>query len=434
MPSTERGNIEPSRGSAPGLPVRYRCKVGGEWKSLQFFSKNQQSLLQRQTSVRGCIDAANSGMTCIEHSANCRREIRCELCGLVKSIDQFSKSMRRSDDPTCLQCTAWGEVQEPGVTPAPLQTGHRLVEEENRDIRGKRFVESTDFVPSAMPQPPTTAMSSLGIGGGSTGGHSHARLGGPSSSRGPSSVVSAPVSVASSGPTPPHLESIVSKLMQRDGLVKSSSADDGSESAASSAEPVTVQGWLAGNQAPPVDRSASGRGSEDDGSDAGRATLSNLNSCLPPHIRAKMSSTASRAALFQPAVPGSSSRGSEAGSISTATTMRREQDNVRRTPYNAWDNAGKLHKAIKSPTVSDGDAASTTSNVLARHVGTSGHGGSRVPTTKQDAPKSKNAWFKAPMHRPDPQAAADRMSAGPVDPDIDRQRLMNYCDSEGSRR
>lgn len=53
----------------------------------------------------------------------------------------------------CLRCTAWGETQEPGVTPTPLQTGHISVEEQNKEVWNKKFTESTDFFPDdSLPQ------------------------------------------------------------------------------------------------------------------------------------------------------------------------------------------------------------------------------------------------------------------------------------------
>lgn len=81
------------------IPVRYRCKVGGEWKPIQAFSGNQQRLIQRQVNGSGKVDAANSGMTCLEHSAAFRGELRCDLCQLIKPYDDFSKSQRKNDEP-----------------------------------------------------------------------------------------------------------------------------------------------------------------------------------------------------------------------------------------------------------------------------------------------------------------------------------------------
>ncbi|KAG8419397.1 hypothetical protein J3458_004266 [Metarhizium acridum] len=440
MAPNEKSNIKPSPGSKHGLPVRYRCKVGGEWKSLQFFSKNQQQLIQRQASLRGGIDAANPGMTCIEHSVGFRGEIRCELCGLIKSIDMFSKSMRKSEEPTCLQCTAWQEVQEPGVTPMPLQTGHVSVEEKERGWR-TRFTKSTDFFPNPMPQAHISALPSLGDGDGAgsgrinpESGRNQAQPSGPSSSRGPSSVVSAPVSVGSSGTMPPpHLEAIVGQLMQNDGLRKLGNPDNRSQKSISSIGPVYIHGRPTENQIPSV--VGSEVGSEMEGSDAGQTTPSSLHGQLPPHLRGKIANLASRTALFQYAVPAASWQGSDASIVSTATTMRNEQDTGHaktRVPYNAWDNAGKLHEAIKSHTASEGDTTSTASNLSAQDPIASGQWES-VPATKKGRPKSRNKWHTAPRLESRPWFDISHISAQPIDTKIDRQKRMNYCDSEDSR-
>ncbi|EFY92190.1 hypothetical protein MAC_01791 [Metarhizium acridum CQMa 102] len=342
MAPNEKSNIKPSP---------YRCKVGGEWKSLQFFSKNQQQLIQRQASLRGGIDAANPGMTCIEHSVGFRGEIRCELCGLIKSIDMFSKSMRKSEEPAHI---------------------------------------------SALP--------SLGDGDGAgsgrinpESGRNQAQPSGPSSSRGPSSVVSAPVSVGSSGTMPPpHLEAIVGQLMQNDGLRKLGNPDNRSQKSISSIGPVYIHGRPTENQIPSV--VGSEVGSEMEGSDAGQTTPSSLHGQLPPHLRGKIANLASRTALFQYAVPAASWQGSDASIVSTATTMRNEQDTGHaktRVPYNAWDNAGKLHEAIKSHTASEGDTTSTASNLSAQDPIASGQWES-VPATKKGRPKSRNKWHTAP--------------------------------------
>lgn len=80
----------------------FRCKVGGEWKALDSFSASQQKLIQMHVRTRGTVDAANSGMVCLEHSAQWKGELRCDLCGLIKPADHFSKSSRKSDDPVGL--------------------------------------------------------------------------------------------------------------------------------------------------------------------------------------------------------------------------------------------------------------------------------------------------------------------------------------------
>ena len=53
----------------------------------------------------------------------------------------------------CLRCTAWTETQEPGVTPAPLETGHISVEEQNGEVWAKKYTDPSDFFPDdVLPQ------------------------------------------------------------------------------------------------------------------------------------------------------------------------------------------------------------------------------------------------------------------------------------------
>ncbi|OAQ71027.1 stc1 domain-containing protein [Pochonia chlamydosporia 170] len=236
----QKQNQGTNLGSQSAVPSRYRCKVGGEWRPLQDFSKNQQKLIQRQASQG--IDAANSGMTCIEHSATNRRELRCDLCQLIKPLDAFSKSMRKSDDPMCLRCTAWSETQEPGVTPTHLETGHISVEERDNSLQDKRHTESTDFFPDdSMPRAPITALSSLGITI-SDAPSKIASLAGSqryncAPSRGPSSVVSVPRSDV----LPPHVEARLAGLKKKGGLSLPSDSDLESQDLGSCSAPSDVQ-------------------------------------------------------------------------------------------------------------------------------------------------------------------------------------------------
>ncbi|OAQ97072.1 hypothetical protein LLEC1_00957 [Akanthomyces lecanii] len=144
------------------MTFRFRCKVGGEWKDLSKFSKAQQKNLQ----TGRALDPAHSGMTCLQHSTGSRCELRCELCNLVKSLDEFSKSSRRKGEYQCRRCVAWTEIQEPGLTPGPLETGHISPEEEEQQMLKHRFVLSNDFFDDGddgLPQAPVTALSSLGL-------------------------------------------------------------------------------------------------------------------------------------------------------------------------------------------------------------------------------------------------------------------------------
>ncbi|EGX96406.1 hypothetical protein CCM_01062 [Cordyceps militaris CM01] len=152
--------------SASAAPTRFRCKVGGEWKNLSDFSNAQQKNLRYLSSGRH-LDPAHSGMTCKQHSAGARAEMRCEVCMLVKSIDDFSKNSRRNGESQCRRCVAWTEIQEPGLTPGPLETGHISPEEEQQQTLRQHFVMTQDFFPidddDDLPRAPISDFSQLGL-------------------------------------------------------------------------------------------------------------------------------------------------------------------------------------------------------------------------------------------------------------------------------
>ncbi|KAF4508409.1 hypothetical protein G6O67_004792 [Ophiocordyceps sinensis] len=183
--------------------TRFRCKVGGEWKPLSSFSNKQQSLVRNQMDRGAPVSAANSGMTCRDHSGAPRTELRCELCSLIKPLDDFSKNSRKVGDNVCKRCSAWDETQEPEVTPFPLETGHISVEEDSQEVWQKNYIESADFFNDAMPQAPITELSSLGLEGKEV--LSQLKAASASNSGRASSVVSAASSL------PPHLRTLGSQ-------------------------------------------------------------------------------------------------------------------------------------------------------------------------------------------------------------------------------
>ncbi|KGQ08681.1 hypothetical protein BBAD15_g5993 [Beauveria bassiana D1-5] len=128
-------------------PTRFRCKVGDEWKDLSEFSNAQQKNLQYLSAGDWRLDPAHCGMTCKQHSAGSRSEMRCDVCMLVKPIDEFSKNSRRNGEYQCRRCVAWTEIQEPALTPGPLETGHISPEEEQQQALRQRFLLSQDFFP-----------------------------------------------------------------------------------------------------------------------------------------------------------------------------------------------------------------------------------------------------------------------------------------------
>ncbi|XWW93494.1 hypothetical protein V2A60_001427 [Cordyceps javanica] len=212
--------------SAAGGPARFRCKVGGEWKDLSQFSNAQQKNLRYLTQAGRPVDAAHSGMTCKQHSAGPRSEMQCDVCMLIKPLNEFSKNSRRNGESQCRRCVAWTEIQEPSLTPGPLETGHISPEEEQQQMLRQRFTLSEDFFSDddLAPQAPITAFASLGLD------ESYAKAVGAAS---------------------------ISELLSRDWKARHDSRDN----------------------------SGIGNGNKDDDKDSSAAA--STRSMLPPHLRAK---------------------------------------------------------------------------------------------------------------------------------------------------
>ncbi|KAL6898711.1 hypothetical protein GGI43DRAFT_408387 [Trichoderma evansii] len=294
----------------PSIPVKYRCKVGGEWKPLDAFSKNQQRFIQFQIDRRQPIDAANSGMTCKEHTSGQRTERTCELCGLVKPLSEFSGNSKKDEFPHCKRCTAWMETQEPDVVPAPLETGHISVEEERGEMWPATFVDDTDFFSdNLLPQAPVTGLSSLGLGD-----IDPSRL---DISSIPSSRPAHSTSGTAAKPAPKYISPHLKVNMTKSQTTFISSVEK------------------------PKDAETSSQAS--------------LRKQLPPHLRGTMMQ---QPAPCQHANDTSDYAASESdfhpSSISTATTAREMMDasKPRRISFNAWDPTGIQHRNVKSLTAS----------------------------------------------------------------------------------
>ncbi|KND92676.1 hypothetical protein TOPH_02647 [Tolypocladium ophioglossoides CBS 100239] len=399
----------------PTVPVRFRCKVGGEWKPLDSFSNSQQKLIQRQLATRGRIDAANSGMACRDHSAITRIEIRCDVCDLIKSAEQFSKRAKKHGENICMRCTAWGETQEPEVTPAPLETGHLSIEEDKLEVWQQNYVESTDFFPGdAMPQAPITELASLGLADHEVRSQVEAR------------------SSSHSGSVAEHVAALVCRTSS--GTASGSTSQIGGRS--DTASVASLPPHLQGNASDPLGpmstnleaRSVKSFRGQRAPSVSGSESASYGSASIPPHLRSRVSA----------AYPNAAGQGGGPGSVSTATTLREarelEQEN-KRVPFNAWGPDGKHYKGIKSPTIpssASGDSVSAAgSNDSATNVWQTDQ-----PTTNwAKKPRGRDNWHKASrlsaaeLRQPEPFA---HVSARHVDPGIDRQRRMNYCQSEDS--
>ncbi|KAG5983704.1 hypothetical protein E4U55_007453 [Claviceps digitariae] len=398
--SSKRGN---SRAPNTSIPARYRCKVGGEWKPIQAFSAKQQRLIEQQVSGRGKVDAANSGMTCLEHSAACRLELRCDLCGLVKPYTDFSKNMRKSDDPMCKRCTAWTETQEPGVVPGPLETGHISLDEEENMRNRKTANMPADFFPSdTLPQAPITSFAAMGI---------HDKLSAKSSS-GRSSVFDA-------RSLPPHLVETV--LTCATSLQSSESDAPAGENNGSKEKGFkSMADSLSGKGTSTSSVSGISSKHESKGNKQATSSVAPTPDHLPPHVRALVQNSQYGQVPFVGSFQGRDTFRANPSSISTATTVREGRDEV---TFNAWDNSGQRHEAVKIPT--ERSASSVTDDSTANAVNTE----AGWTTVAAPATKRKGGWHKPDRYRPDKETS-NQPSSGLIDFGVDHQRRMNYCASK----
>ncbi|KAH7145707.1 hypothetical protein B0J13DRAFT_325377 [Dactylonectria estremocensis] len=380
-PNKNKGVYQPE--TTFSTATRYRCKVGGEWKPLDAFSGNQQKLIQR-----GNPNPAHSGMTCRDHTSKCRTEARCEVCLLIKPKDQFSKSSLKGDEYVCKRCIAWTETQEPSVTPHPLETGHISAEEVHVDVwQQKNFGDNAEFfADDGLPKAPITDLGTLGLHDldlygekDKMGSETLSRLLDSGNPRGKSIADTASVSgestTTSKATLPPHL-------------------------AIRSTPSVSAPKSIAGASTTTKDSSAS--------------------SGLPPHLRNR------------------ATRDSYAGSVSTATTVRKdreERDASRRIPFNAWGPNGKQYQGIKDPTVSTLSSHASESSASIANPNKPKDGGSVPDSSPQ--PRRRGNWPKAsesriPQSELKKQPLLTHTDSRHLNPDIDRQRKKYYCDSEDS--
>ncbi|RDA89344.1 hypothetical protein CP532_6130 [Ophiocordyceps camponoti-leonardi (nom. inval.)] len=381
--------------SQPTAPTKFRCKVGGEWLPLASFSNAQQKLVQR----RGNVNAANSGMTCRDHSAASRTELRCDLCTLIKPVSEFSRNNRQSDEHTCKRCSAWGETQEPHVTPSPLETGHVSIEESTHEVWQADYSQSNDFYDNDLPQAPITGLASLGL---------------------------------------EDNEAV------RAGLHSTSGSEVGSTSSED------------------ISRLVSKMLPADDASECSRSSQTSYVSSLPPHLRAKQkenfptsassvvssseptgnysSSTASVSSSLPPHLRGRALKGGGGGGGQAAGGGK--------VVYNAWGPDGNLHRGVKS--VTEPSTTSSTMSVSSSMDTTSeasfssstafnppnnhnknnhGNGNSKNKTSK------KGGFAKAPrLSRTELRQHEPCMPIGVrhINPVREEARQMEYCQSDDS--
>ncbi|KAL6915706.1 hypothetical protein ACHAPO_008132 [Fusarium lateritium] len=326
----------------------YRCSVGGEWKILNAFSKSQQ----RQGKLN---DRANSRMICMEHSQPVRAELTCAVCDRARVIDEFSSAERKKDDPRCRQCVAWDEEQEHGVVPIQLATGHVSIEEPALRDYSAPTSTAAFFEPETLPGAPITSPQSLGLVPNETMNRAFFQVVGTPQGNASSAIgnseTSAPVTTAShsetasvvnenrstvSGCLPPHL---------RGRLATHTSSATASQIADPLPELHTLLNKSLTMDQGPLTKSVT--------------STTTVGMTLPPHLLGKKKREQSSEAS------NSGVEGSTTGSISTATTLRKEQEEItasRRINFNAWDSQGAQHRASKNPTVTSSTASVASSS------------------------------------------------------------------------
>ncbi|RDA91950.1 hypothetical protein CP533_1342 [Ophiocordyceps camponoti-saundersi (nom. inval.)] len=381
----------PSQLGQPSGPTRFRCKVGGEWLPLASFSNAQQKLVQRRG---GSINPTNSGMTCRDHSAASRSELRCDLCNLIKPISEFSKNNRQSDDHMCKRCSAWDETQEPHVTPSPLETGHRSIEEMNHEAWPKQFNDSADFFDDDLPRAPITDLASLGL---EDDEGIKARLRG----------------MPGGESNPEALSQLVSSMLPADDESECSGA---SQASCVPSLPPHLRTKQKENPAKAVVSDASSAESTINYSSSAASVLPSL----PPHLRGR-------------AMKGNGSGG------------RAEDGKV---TYNAYAPDGKLHQGAKSMTVQSTTSSRSVSSSMMTTTDASGW-----PTTttvnpwipnktnnhkndNQGKSRKKGGWAKPPrLSRTELRQYDPCMSMGVkhIDPVEEEALQMGYCESEDSK-
>ncbi|KAH8196316.1 hypothetical protein TruAng_009528 [Truncatella angustata] len=96
------------------LPPAFKCAVGGEWRPILRFSKNQLAIWhKRKRSPNDGITPANIKLVCRDHTGEPVLSLKCNgPCGLHKARDKFSTAQRRNKFRWCGSCVRWRAQQE----------------------------------------------------------------------------------------------------------------------------------------------------------------------------------------------------------------------------------------------------------------------------------------------------------------------------------
>ncbi|UNI16086.1 hypothetical protein JDV02_002558 [Purpureocillium takamizusanense] len=389
--------------------ARFKCKVGGEWRPITEFSKNQRKLIEHQIGRGGRVDTTNSGMTCRHHTSSTVRELRCELCQLIKPEDEFSTNSKKSEDNLCRRCVAWGETQEPEVTPFALETGHISVEEDKKEVWRKGYWDSSDFFIGANPQAPLLDMDTLGLSHLSKEEMERARSAiMRKANQGQIGVHGRDTPADSNSATPSRVRSQAAALPPH--------LDRARGTGATNTEMDGASVKTAGSRAPSNDT-------------AQNSQAAPLACNIPPHLRSRINPAPSTAA---PSVSG----GQPASTVSTATTVRDERQRkqeANQMVFNAWGPDGRRRTAVKNPTVASTMDQNSVANG-APELDDDDNDGWQVATGGKGN-RGKGNWHKAPRMPQSEMGTKTRfphISARHVDPKVDEQLRAKYCHSDDS--
>ncbi|OAQ82023.1 stc1 domain-containing protein [Purpureocillium lilacinum] len=425
--------------------ARFKCKMGGEWLPITEFSRNQRKLIDHQVGRGGRVDTANSGMICRHHTTSTVREIRCELCQLIKPENEFSTNSKKSGDNLCRRCVAWGETQEPEVTPFALETGHISVEEDVKKPGDRRYWDEADFFVGAKPQAPMEDLEGLGLEHLSLdqlekarSAISHNTAGGRGEASGAGTPAHTSSTVGSRGRSqapglPPHLargRGSGTTNNEASGLNTpahpSSMADSRERSQAPALPPhlARARGSAMDSETDSASLKMSGSRASSSGAMPAPAEVAANN--LPPHLRSRITPAPSAAA---PSVSG----GRPASTVSTATTVRDERQRrqeASQVVFNAWGPDGQRRTAVKTPTV----VSTTDQSSVANDTSEFEDDGWQVASGGRGN-RGRNNWHKAPRM---PQAELGtqtrltHISARCDDPVAEAKRRAEYCHSDDS--
>ncbi|KAL3422429.1 hypothetical protein PVAG01_06585 [Phlyctema vagabunda] len=105
------------RKAIPLLP-NFVCSRCSKTKSNSQFSKSETNKYAAKVANGQSVNAVTAKLACRTCKGEQRQELECEYCHVVKVLDEFSMSQRRSSR-WCKECISWKESAEPGLMTKP---------------------------------------------------------------------------------------------------------------------------------------------------------------------------------------------------------------------------------------------------------------------------------------------------------------------------